>query len=198
MNEVLVEELLALKRRDVATRARLLESGVLLDGYSDEMEQVHLENAAALETILEDHGWPGTSLVGEEGAEAAWLVAQHAISLPDFQHYCLRWLSRTVAAADAPPWQEAYLSDRIRMNEQRPQIYGTQLDWDSEGELSPWPIEAPAEVDKRRDEVGLVPLAEAVELARQHAQDEGHQPPVDHEKSRLQQKAWARRVGWIE
>ena len=84
------------------------------------------------------------------------------------------------------------------MNEQQPQIYGTQLDWDAEGELSPWPIEAPAEVDKRRAEAGLVPLAEAVELARQHAREQGHQPPTDHENSRRQQETWARKVGWIE
>lgn len=198
MNEALAEELLALKRRDLSTRARLLESGVLLDGYSEEMEQVHVENATALETILEDHGWPGVSLVGEEGAEAAWLVAQHAISLPDFQYFALQQLRRTVAAGEAPGWQEAYLTDRIRMNQQRPQVFGTQLDWDANGELSPWPIEAPAEVDKRRAEVGLVPLAEAVELARQHAQDEGHLPPADFERSRERQKTWAREVGWIE
>ena len=198
MNEALVEQLLALKRRDLSTRARLLETGVLLDGYSEEMEAVHVENATALETILEDHGWPGVSLVGDEGAEAAWLVAQHAISLPDFQYHCLQWLRRVVAIEDAPPWQEAYLADRIRMNAQRPQIYGTQLDWDAAGEISPWPIEAPAEVDKRRAEVGLLPLAEAVELARQHAADEGHQPPADYETSRDRQQAWARKVGWID
>lgn len=198
MNETLVEELLALKQRDESTRARLLESGVLLDGYSEEMEAVHLENAAALETILEDHGWPGVSLVGEEGAEAAWLVAQHAISRPGFQRHCLRWMRRTVAAEDAPLWQEAYLTDRIRMNEQRPQVYGTQLDWDSDGELSPWKIEAPTEVDKRRAEIGLLPLAEAVEIARRHARDEGHEPPVDREGSLERQEMWARRVGWIE
>ncbi len=198
MEETLVEELLSLVRRDEATRARLLESGVLLDGYSDEMESVHLENATALETLVEDHGWPGLSLVGEAGAEAAWLVAQHAISRPAFQRFCLRWLRRTVAIGDAPAWQEAYLSDRIRMNERRPQVYGTQLDWDADGELSPWPIEAPAEVDKRREEAGLRPLAEAVEIAREHAQAEGHHPPADREVSHEAQTDWARRVGWIE
>jgi len=198
MNETLVEELLALKRRDESTRARLLESGVLMKGYSEEMETVHLENSTALETILEDYGWPGVSVVGEEGSEAAWLVAQHAISRPDFQYYCLRCLQRAVVADDAPGWQEAYLTDRIRMNEQRPQIFGTQLDWDAEGELSPWKIEAPAEVDKRRAEAGLVPLAEAVELARQHARNEGHRPPADRETSLREQEQWARRVGWIE
>lgn len=198
MNDALVEDLLRLRRRDESARTRLVESGVLFEGYSAEMEAIHLENAEELETILEDYGWPGASLVGEDGAEAAWLVAQHAISHPRFQRHCLRLLARAVAAQDAPPWQEAYLRDRIRMNENRPQVYGTQLDWDAEGELSPWEIEAPAEVDKRRAEVGLMPLAEAVELARQRAEDEGHGPPPDPEASRQEQELWARRVGWTE
>ena len=159
MNDSLHEQLLALKRRDESTRVQLAASGVLFDGYSKEMEAVHGDNAAALEVILDAHGWPGVALVGEEGAEAAWLVAQHAISRPGFQRRCLRDLRKSVAAGEAPAWQEAYLTDRIRMNERRPQLYGTQFDWDAAGELSVWKIEAPAEVDKRRGEVGLVPLA---------------------------------------
>jgi hypothetical protein len=198
VNEALVEELLRLRRRDESLRTKLAESGILFEGYSPEMEAVHLENAEALETILEDYGWPGVSLVGEEGAEAAWLIAQHAISRPGFQHHCLRLLGRAVAVSEAPAWQEAYLTDRIRMNEHRPQVYGTQLDWDAEGELSPWRIEAPADVDKRRAEVGLMPLAEAVELARQRAEQEGHGPPADREASLRLQETWARKVGWTD
>ena len=198
MNELLREDLLALKRLDESARARLAESGVLFEGYSAEMEQLHADNAAALEAILNEHGWPGVSLVGEDGAEAAWLLAQHAISRPGFQRRCVRDLRKAVAAAEAPGWQEAYLTDRIRMNERRPQVYGTQFDWNADGELSPWQIEAPAEVDKRRTEVGLVSLAEATERARRHAQEEGHGPPEDHQGSLREQTEWARRVGWID
>src|SRR3954463_5844981 len=35
----------------------------------------HDERLAA---IIEDVGWPGRSLVGEDAADSAWLVAQHA------------------------------------------------------------------------------------------------------------------------
>lgn len=198
MNETLIEELLELRRRDESARTKLVESGVLFEGYSEEMEAIHLENSRALEIVLDNHGWPGHSLVGDEGSEAAWLIAQHAISRPGFQRHCLRQLRRAVAREEAPAWQEAYLTDRIRMNERRSQVYGTQLDWDSEGELSPWQIEAPAEVDKRRAEVGLVSLAEATERARRHAQEEGHGPPEDHQQSLREQAEWARRVGWID
>ena len=59
MNEELANELLELRQRDEGVRTRLMESGALFDGYSEEMEKVHLENAAALSEILEQHGWPG-------------------------------------------------------------------------------------------------------------------------------------------
>jgi hypothetical protein len=128
MNESVREDLLMLKRRDESARARLAESGVLFDGYSAEMEQLHAENTVSLEAILDADGWPGVSLVGEDGAEAAWVVAQHGISRPGFQRRCVRDLRKAVAAGEAPAWQEAYLTDRIRMNERRPQVYGTQFD----------------------------------------------------------------------
>lgn len=198
MTEDLLTELERLRRRDDETRIRLMESGELFDGYSPEMERVHLDNAAALERLVEEHGWPTLSAVGEEGVEAAWLVAQHAISRPDLQRRWLALLIEVAGADEVPAWQVAYLADRIRVNGRRPQIYGTQLDWNERGELVPQPIEAPAEVDKRRAEVGLVPLAEAVELARQHARDEGHRPPADPAASQARQEEWARRVGWIE
>ena len=197
MNEDLRVELEHMRRRDERTRSRLMESGELFEGYSEEMERLHLENAARLEEILDDSGWPTRSEVGEAGVESAWLVAQHAISRPDLQRRCLSELIEAVAEEEAPAWQVAYLADRIRVNEGRPQIYGTQLDWNAEGELAPQPIEAPAEVDRRRAEVGLVPLAEAVELARRHARVEGHLPPADREGSRERREEWARRVGWI-
>lgn len=198
MNQSVRSKLLDLRRRDESTRTRLMESGELFDGYSDDMEAVHLENAAELDRLIEEHGWPGVSLVGEEGCEAAWLVAQHTISRPEMQRRFLDELAAAIAAGEAPPWQLAYLTDRIRVNSRQRQIFGTQLDWDDSGELSPGPIEAPGEVDKRRAEVGLVPLAEAVELAREHARQAGHEPPVERERSQRRQEEWARRVGWIE
>lgn len=40
------------------------------------MERVDRDNTAALKRIVAEHGWPGRTLVGEEAAEAAWLLAQ--------------------------------------------------------------------------------------------------------------------------
>jgi hypothetical protein len=77
-------------------------------------------NAEALEIALES-GWPGVSRVGKDGADAAWLVAQHAIGRPEFQRRCLALMEDAVARGDAPAWHAAYLADRIRTLEGRGQ-----------------------------------------------------------------------------
>jgi hypothetical protein len=75
MNQHLLDELLAMKQRDADTRSQLVREGRLYDGYAEEMQQVHRENAHRLNGILSQHGWPTISLVGLEGCRAAWLIA---------------------------------------------------------------------------------------------------------------------------
>ncbi len=195
--ERLKEKLLALERRDRAVRAELQASGELFEGYVPSMERVHRENARRLSEILDRQGWPGPSLAGEEGAEAAWMVAQHAISLPAFQRRCLELLAAAVEAGEAPPRHLAYLTDRVRFNQRRPQVYGTILDWDEDRQLSPWQIENPEGVEERRASAGLPPLSASVREARLRAQRAGERPPQDPERRQRQIELWARKVGWL-
>jgi len=78
-----------------------------------------------------------------------------------------------VAAEDAPAIHAAFLTDRIRFNERKLQVYGTVCDWDEYGQLSPWAIEDRAGVDQRRATVRLPPLADVVADARAQAAAEG-------------------------
>jgi hypothetical protein len=197
MNEELRREILELGQRDEETRTRLLKEGRLFDGYAEEMERVHLDNAARFSTILDIHGWPGISLVGDDCVQVAWVIAQHAISSPEFQQRCLTHLERAVEIGDAPPAHLAFLTDRIRFNQRVPQRYGTVFDWDEEGEISPWQIEEPETVDQRRAEVGLPPLADALETLRKEVAIEGGPPAGSFEKRQRDIEEWARRVGWI-
>jgi hypothetical protein len=54
----------------------------------------------------------------------------------------------------------ALLEDLILMREGKKQIYGSQLQTNAQGQLEFYPIEAEANMDKRRQSVGLEPLAE--------------------------------------
>ncbi|HEX7167244.1 MAG TPA: DUF6624 domain-containing protein [Acidimicrobiales bacterium] len=43
-----------------------------------EMLAIDRSNSKRFVEIVAEHGWPGVSLVGEDGAEAAWELAMHA------------------------------------------------------------------------------------------------------------------------
>lgn len=197
MNQKVLSKLLALKQRDEEMRARLVKEGTLFKGYAQEMEEVHLQNAKALQEIIDQHGWPGISLVGEDGVRAAWLVAQHAISNPAFQRRCLNLIKAAVKRGDVPPQQEALLTDRTRFNERKPQVYGTIFDWDENGEMSPWIVEDPESVEKRRAEVGLDSLEESIRQMREQTLKEGNKPPESYEARQREIEVWSTKVGWI-
>jgi hypothetical protein len=110
--------------------------------------------------VLDDYEcWPGWQLVGTDGAEAAWLIAQWAIEDVGLQRRCLEMLEVAVACNDADPVHYAYLADRVRMNDGRDQLYGSQFVRSADGRLEPWPVDDFAAVDARRARLGLPPFA---------------------------------------
>ena len=126
-------------------------------------DSVFQANLEWMRVVLAQHGWPGRRLVGDEGSHGAWLLLQHADQDPALQHTALRLLEGAVRSGDASARDLAYLTDRVRVAEGRPQVYGTQLEYDSRGCASPRPSEEPAQVDARRASVGLEPVAQYVQ-----------------------------------
>ena len=100
MDEELRGELLAMRARDRKTRSQGFEIGGRYGSDAENVERVHRENALRLKEIVDQHGWPGTSLVGEDGCDAAWVIAQHAISLPEIQKDFLRRVQEAVDRGD--------------------------------------------------------------------------------------------------
>ena len=122
---------------------------------------VERRHADRIWTILDDYEtWPGRRLVGEDGARAAWLLVQESIEDPGLQRRCLEALEVAVESGDAEPQQYALLLDRVRMADGLPQVYGSQFVTGRDGELEPWPVADPSELDDRRRRVGLPPFAQ--------------------------------------
>ncbi len=121
-----------------------------------EMMRVDQANTAWLAELTARRGWPGRTLVGEDGAHAAWLLAQHAD--PEPQRAFLDLLRAAVAEGEASATDLAYLEDRVRMHAGQPQRYGTQFIRDAQG-LRAWTVEDPEHLDQRRADVGLGPFA---------------------------------------
>lgn len=116
------------------------------------VQAVDHASTARMRQVLAVHGWPGHSLVGEDGSRAAWLLVQHGPL--DLQEQALPLLAGAVRCGDASPVDLAYLTDRVRMRQGKPQLYGTQY---RNGEL--YPVEDPGRLDERRAAVGLGPHA---------------------------------------
>jgi hypothetical protein len=119
---------------------------------------VDASNLHRLREIVAEYGWPGNSIVGEDGAGAAWLLAQHADADVAFQRRCLELLEAAVAEGEASRSHLAYLTDRVLVNEGRPQRFGTQFTQVG-GSFEPRPIEDEERVDERRLDAGLPPLS---------------------------------------
>src|ERR1700740_1525713 len=159
INDALRQELKAMRNEDLRVREELIASGDLGGEYVPKMEDVHKRNASRLRELIDLHGWPSEDIAGKDGAEAAWLIAQHAIGEPEFQRYVLKMLHVSISKGHVPRWQAAYLEDRIAMYEGRPQRYGTQwIDDPRDGRIRPWTIADPTDVNALRAEVGLEPL----------------------------------------
>ncbi|HEY4606652.1 MAG TPA: DUF6624 domain-containing protein [Acidimicrobiia bacterium] len=157
-NRELRQELLTMLAEDQAVRTGVAPPGD--DRTADELfaewDSVDSSNSARMGEILDEFGWPGWSMVGEDGAEAAWVLIQHADLQPDLQKRGLALLEAAVAADDASRGDLAYLTDRVLVAEGKPQIYGTQVSIDADGAITPrTPIEDEANVDARRAEAGL-------------------------------------------
>lgn len=196
MNQNLRQTLLDMVDETRRKRAELAADGSLFLGYNAELRALHNAQAKTLAGIVDQQGWPNVDKVGADGAAAAWMVVQQAIGLPNFMRACLEILESEAAAGRVPRWQPALLTDRIRWLEGREQVYGTQFDWDENGELNPLPIEDAANVDARRAAAELVPLADGIRQRRSEAEQAGETAPANWEARRKEFEDWAKAIGW--
>jgi hypothetical protein len=167
--ESIAAELLELCERDQAARSaftsvdiELAVAGANIDFMSlvQAIEAIDAESTAYLERLIDEHGWPTVTLVGERAAHAAWLLVQHADARPELQERALELMRPLVASGEASGTDVAYLEDRVRVARGDAQLYGTQFGADEHGVQRPFAIEDAERVDERRAELGLEPLAQ--------------------------------------
>jgi hypothetical protein len=194
----IADNLIEMQNADLACREKLVQNGQLGEGYNEEMKELHEKNAKILNNILDTIGYPTIDKVGIKANEAAWLVIQHSIGQPELMKKCAALLKSAVRENKAGPQNLAYLTDRIAVFEEKLQLYGTQFDWDENGNLSPNPYDNLTKVNERRKSIGLNTLEEQTELIRIQAKNENQSPPKDVEKRKQEIEQWKKNVGWTK
>ncbi len=114
------------------------------------------DNMDFLSSVVGECGWPGSDLVGEDGAHAAWLLVQHAP--PAYQDMWLPLMEQAVRDGKASASDLVYLQDRVNMHHDRRQTHGSQSWGTADGDVRLWPVTDPANLNARRAEADLPPL----------------------------------------
>ena len=138
-------------------------TGVMSPALVTQIQGVDAEHTARMKAIIAEHGWPGTRLVRRDGAEAAWLLVQHADQDVAFQRQALALLEAAAARGEASKSNVAYLTDRVLTNEGKEQLYGTQS-WSEGGVEYLQPLQDPERVNERRRAIGLGPLPDPLKI----------------------------------
>jgi hypothetical protein len=174
------DELLKRVEQDQAIRNELISHGVKTPDKTilARMQAIDAANTERMKAIVKRYGWPGPELVGVDGSEAAFLLVQHADLA--FQKEMLPLVEKAYRSGGLSGQSYALLLDRVRVGEGKPQVYGTQAkrfeEWNGQ-EPALQPIEDEANVDKRRAEVGLPPLAEYREMLKRMYFPQGPSKP---------------------
>lgn len=142
-------------QKDFGRESKQVDSLAKIARYKDSI------NLLKVAEILDEHGWVGADKVGPEANQTLFLVIQHA-DLKTQQKY-LPMMKEAVETGNASSSTLALLEDRVALREGKRQIYGSQIGFDKKTNKSyVLPLDDPDNVDKRRAEVGLGPLADYV------------------------------------
>jgi tetratricopeptide (TPR) repeat protein len=164
-DQELIEELKEIMELDQKYRRQMRDVQEKYGHDSEEMMALWNKQMIAdsiclerVEAIIAEHGYPGRSLVGSQ-YDVAFFVIQHAPHAAQEQYLPL--LTQAADAGELDKSSLALLIDRVRMGNDEPQLYGSQLRMNQEtGQWELYDLADPAEVDMRRAEMGLEPLAD--------------------------------------
>jgi hypothetical protein len=116
------------------------------------------KNLEELEVLIQEKGWPKRSQVGPEAAGAAFFIIQHSNAIA--QQKYISMFGERCRENEADCNQYALMFDRLRMNQNLPQRFGTNHYLDpAQGKTDElYPLEDETRVDEWRKEIGLEPL----------------------------------------
>lgn len=119
----------------------------------------HPSNIKKVKEILGEENWPDTAIIGSRGNEIICTILQHS-DQETREHYLPRMKQAVLDKKLEARWL-VRAEDRIATDKGELQIYGGQMKWYPKTKtFNVWPIYDPINIDKRRAEIGLIPIAE--------------------------------------
>ena len=125
----------------------------------DIYDKNHIINEKKVTTYLNKNGWPNRDIAGEQGNLTICNVLQHTSQ--ETREYYIPLMKQAVLDKKLEPRFLVRAEDRIATDKGGLQIYGGQMKYYKETKsFNVWPVFDPVNIDKRRAEIGLEPIAE--------------------------------------
>ena len=141
---------------------------VSVEFLSKKIRETDSLNFIIIKQIFEDYGFPGYDKVGESSSQNFFLLVQHSDRHPEFQDSVLIKIKIEVDRNNASSIDYAYLVDRVKVNANQMQVYGTQVGPNSTGtSFEPAPVIKPENLNERRKSVGLCPIEEYIKVVNE-------------------------------
>ena len=135
----------------------LAKNPVRMDSLRNVIRVHDAKNQGRVTELLDKYGWLGTDDVGRKGNQALYLVILHSDQATRKKY--LPMMREANERGKAASSELALLEDRVLLDEGKNQWYGSQLKFNPEnGTYELYPIDDPAGVNERRQEMGLGPL----------------------------------------
>lgn len=122
-------------------------------------DSMHVFTESKIVELLDNQGWPTEDLMDSVGNDIISIILQH--SSIDIRLKYLPMMKKVVKRGQLEPRLLARAEDRIATDNGELQIYGGQMKYYPEIKgFNVWPVIDPVNIDKRRSEIGLIPIAE--------------------------------------
>lgn len=94
-------------------------------------------NQERIKKLYETYGYLGTKKIGESAASDFWISIQHADNDVPFQQEMLKAMGKEIANGSDDKYHYAMLEDRININLNKPQRFGSQVTYNDQGQAVP-------------------------------------------------------------
>lgn len=138
------------------------QTGLFNKSFGPRVDAVVKANTADLKALVARYGWFKISEFGEDAANDAAIIVQHAEGDHALQKEVLARMEKLYPEKEIPRRKFAFLFDRVAVHSLKPQRFGTQGYCSGPGRWTACPLEKPdddAAVSARRAEAGVEPAS---------------------------------------
>jgi len=100
-------------------------------------DSVYLINQAKIKRLFKKYGYLGYKKIGKEASNDFWISIQHADNDVEFQQEMLIALKKEKSKNNAGKVEYAMLEDRVNVNPNKKQRFGTQVTYNEFGQAIP-------------------------------------------------------------